>query len=68
MLSVYFKPGNTPSTYPPSRPSSDRDAMVIDGSYGFPESDTTSGGLYSDEMVKTNRWGRGFNKAGRFSR
>jgi len=42
--------------------------MVIDGSYGFPESDTTSGGLYSDEMVKTNRWGRGFNKAGRFSR
>lgn len=26
----------------------------------------TGGGLYSDSLIKTNRWGRGFNRAGRF--
>ncbi|KAK4043276.1 hypothetical protein C8A01DRAFT_13178 [Parachaetomium inaequale] len=72
---------STPSAQAPTRPSSDND-MVVDGSYGFDEpADAASGtgrqpptgpaagvggGLYSDNLVKTNRWGRGFSRAGRF--
>ncbi|KAH6841136.1 hypothetical protein B0I37DRAFT_232183 [Chaetomium sp. MPI-CAGE-AT-0009] len=65
-----------------ARPSSDND-MVVDGSYGFDESMDVEprtakqpptgpaagvgGGLYSDSLVKTNSWGRGFSRSGRFS-
>jgi hypothetical protein len=79
VLSVYAKPGNTPT---PLRPSAD-DPMVVDGSWGFEdpiETTTTEyrpvppvsaaaaapSGLYSDNIVKPNRWGRGFNRSGRF--
>ncbi|KAK4114998.1 hypothetical protein N656DRAFT_696787, partial [Canariomyces notabilis] len=75
VLSVYAKPGNTPT---PLRPSAD-DPMVVDGSWGFEdpiETTTTEyrpvppvsaaaaapSGLYSDNIVKKNRWGRGFNR------
>lgn len=72
---------STPSAQTPSRPSPENE-VVVDGSYGFDEPmDTgssaprqpptgpaarTGSGLYSDNLVKTNRWGRGFSRAGRF--
>ncbi|KAG7290236.1 hypothetical protein NEMBOFW57_000234 [Staphylotrichum longicolle] len=72
---------STPSAQNPSRPSPENE-VVVDGSYGFDEPmDTGSSaprqpptgpaarsgsGLYSDNLVKTNRWGRGFSRAGRF--
>ncbi|KAH6624456.1 hypothetical protein B0J18DRAFT_178585 [Chaetomium sp. MPI-SDFR-AT-0129] len=93
VLSVYLKPGNTPSTPATTtrRASYDQQDAVVDGSYGFDdpmdtdraESKTStgngkapptgpaagSGGLYSDSLMKTNRWGRGFSGgAGRSGR
>ncbi|GAB1320818.1 RRM domain-containing protein [Madurella fahalii] len=76
VLSVYAKPGNTPSAPVVARPTSGDD-MVVDGSWGFDDpmettdhsqsaSATTAGGLYSDNIVKSNRSGRGFNRNGRF--
>jgi hypothetical protein len=54
--------------------------MVVDGSYGFDEpvdaelraakqpptgpAAGVGGGLYSDNIVKTNSWGRGFSRNG----
>ncbi|KAL2134189.1 hypothetical protein VTI74DRAFT_810 [Chaetomium olivicolor] len=83
VLSVYPKVGNTPSVPTPTRHSPEND-VVVDGRYGFEPMETdygngkqpptgpaagVGGGLYSDNIVRTNRWGRGFNRgAGRLTR
>ena len=71
---------STPAARTPTGPASDND-MVVDGSYGFDDPMDAGfgtgkqpptgpaagvGGLYSDNLVKSNRWGRGFSRAGRF--
>ncbi|EAQ88952.1 hypothetical protein CHGG_05571 [Chaetomium globosum CBS 148.51] len=67
----------------PASARASSDDMVVDGSYGFdepmdadpqpakqPPTGPAAGvgsGLYSDNLVKTNRWGRGFSRSGRFN-
>ncbi|KAK4250577.1 hypothetical protein C7999DRAFT_38417 [Corynascus novoguineensis] len=70
------------STQTAARPLPEND-VVMDGSYGFDDPNDTDSrigrqpptgpaagvgsGLYSDSLVTTNRRGRGFSRAGRFS-
>lgn len=70
---------STPAIPASTRTSSDNE-MVVDGSYGFDEpvdaeprtakqpptgpAAGVGGGLYSDNIVKTNSWGRGFSRNG----
>ncbi|KAJ4292145.1 hypothetical protein N0V88_005773 [Collariella sp. IMI 366227] len=75
VLNVYPKVGNTPTAATPTRQSPE--AEVVDGRYGFEPMETdygngkqpptgpaagVGGGLYSDRIVQTNRWGRGFSR------
>ncbi|KAK4242474.1 hypothetical protein C8A03DRAFT_11394 [Achaetomium macrosporum] len=81
VLSVYPKIGNTPAAKLPAQSSSDNDMIVdgsygfddpMDTDTGSgrlpptgPAAGTGSSGLYSDSLVNTNRWGRGFSRGAR---
>ncbi len=84
ILSVYAKVGNTPSVQTPTRASSDNDMVVDGSygfddptetgpsTTKQPPTGPAAGvggsGLYSDNLVKGGRWGRGFSGAARSGR